>query len=115
MDAFLPGVPGWEAIYDAPDIWHFRFNGEYPEKLVTTTLTWADGRGKIRIQNGVTGVRDKAEVARNLKAGMPLRRGLTIPVRFAISRRGNKSRWRNGKGGLPKVAEAAPLGVLLRW
>ena len=34
MDAFLPGVPGWEAIYDAPDIWHFRFNGEYPEKLV---------------------------------------------------------------------------------
>ena len=31
MDAFLPGVPGWEAIYDAPNIWHFRFNGEYPE------------------------------------------------------------------------------------
>jgi hypothetical protein len=28
MDAFLPGVPGWEAIYDAPDIWHFRFNGD---------------------------------------------------------------------------------------
>jgi pimeloyl-ACP methyl ester carboxylesterase len=34
MDAFLPGVPGWEAIYDAPNLWHFRFNGEYPEKLV---------------------------------------------------------------------------------
>src|SRR5438270_2500013 len=34
MDAFLPGVPGWEPIYDAPNIWHFRFNGEYPEKLV---------------------------------------------------------------------------------
>ena len=34
MDAFLPGVPGWEPIYNAPDIWHFRFNGEYPEKLV---------------------------------------------------------------------------------
>ena len=34
MDAFLPGVPGWEAIYDAPNVWHFRFNGEYPEKLV---------------------------------------------------------------------------------
>ena len=34
MDAFLPGVAGWEAIYDAPNIWHFRFNGEYPEKLV---------------------------------------------------------------------------------
>ena len=34
MDAFLPGVPGWEAIYDSPNVWHFRFNGEYPEKLV---------------------------------------------------------------------------------
>lgn len=34
MDAFLPGVPGWESIYDSPDVWHFRFHGEYPEKLV---------------------------------------------------------------------------------
>jgi len=34
MDAFLPGVPGWEAIYNAPNVWHFRFNGEYPEPLV---------------------------------------------------------------------------------
>ncbi|MGH8102428.1 MAG: alpha/beta fold hydrolase, partial [Chthoniobacterales bacterium] len=34
MDAFLPGVPGWEPIYDTPNVWHFRFNGEYPEKLV---------------------------------------------------------------------------------
>jgi pimeloyl-ACP methyl ester carboxylesterase len=24
MDAFLPGVPGWEAVYNAPDVWHFR-------------------------------------------------------------------------------------------
>ena len=37
MDAFLPGVAGWEAVYNAPNIWHFRFNGEYPEKLVTGT------------------------------------------------------------------------------
>jgi pimeloyl-ACP methyl ester carboxylesterase len=34
MDAFLPGVAGWEAIYNAPNVWHFRFNGEYPETLV---------------------------------------------------------------------------------
>jgi pimeloyl-ACP methyl ester carboxylesterase len=27
MDAFLPGVEGWEAIYNNPAIWHFRFNG----------------------------------------------------------------------------------------
>src|SRR5437867_12363942 len=34
MDAFLPGVPGWEPIYNNANTWHFRFNGEYPEKLV---------------------------------------------------------------------------------
>lgn len=34
MDAFLPGVAGWEAIYDSPDLWHFRFNGPTPEALV---------------------------------------------------------------------------------
>jgi pimeloyl-ACP methyl ester carboxylesterase len=34
MDAFLPGVIGWEAIYNNPGIWHFRFNGPTPEKLV---------------------------------------------------------------------------------
>jgi pimeloyl-ACP methyl ester carboxylesterase len=34
MDAFLPGVTGWEPIYNDPNVWHFRFNGKYPEKLV---------------------------------------------------------------------------------
>src|SRR5215470_8934143 len=34
MDAFLPGVGGWELIYNNPGIWHFRFNGPTPEKLV---------------------------------------------------------------------------------
>jgi pimeloyl-ACP methyl ester carboxylesterase/uncharacterized RmlC-like cupin family protein len=34
MDAFLPGVEGWEAIYNNPGIWHFRFNGLTPEALV---------------------------------------------------------------------------------
>ncbi len=34
MDAFLPGVEGWEPIYDNPAIWHFRFNGPKPEALV---------------------------------------------------------------------------------
>ena len=34
MDAFLPGVAGWEPIYNAPNIWHFRFNGPTPEALV---------------------------------------------------------------------------------
>lgn len=35
MDAFLPGVPAWEAIYNNPAIWHFRFNGPTPEALVS--------------------------------------------------------------------------------
>jgi pimeloyl-ACP methyl ester carboxylesterase len=34
MDAFLPGVEGWEPIYNSPAIWHFRFNGPKPEALV---------------------------------------------------------------------------------
>ncbi|HTR01570.1 MAG TPA: alpha/beta hydrolase [Thermoanaerobaculia bacterium] len=34
MDAFVPGVEGWEAIYDDPHFWHFRFHGPTPEALV---------------------------------------------------------------------------------
>jgi pimeloyl-ACP methyl ester carboxylesterase len=34
MDAFLPGVAGWEEVYNNPGIWHFRFNGPTPELLV---------------------------------------------------------------------------------
>src|SRR3989454_2616283 len=34
MDAFLPGVAGWENVYSNPGIWHFRFNGPTPEALV---------------------------------------------------------------------------------
>jgi len=40
MDAFLPGVAGWETVYDDPNVWHFRFHGQYPEELV-------QGREKI--------------------------------------------------------------------
>jgi pimeloyl-ACP methyl ester carboxylesterase len=34
MDAFLPGVAGWETYYNDPGMWHFRFNGPIPEALV---------------------------------------------------------------------------------
>ena len=34
MDAFLPGVGGWEAVYNNSAIWHFRFHGPTPEALV---------------------------------------------------------------------------------
>jgi pimeloyl-ACP methyl ester carboxylesterase len=34
MDAFLPGVGEWEAVYNNPSNWHFRFNGPTPEALV---------------------------------------------------------------------------------
>jgi len=40
MDAFLPGVPGWELASNNPDMWHFRFHGPTPEALV-------QGREKI--------------------------------------------------------------------
>jgi pimeloyl-ACP methyl ester carboxylesterase len=35
MDAFLPGVAGWEPIYDNPNLWHFRFHGPTPLALVS--------------------------------------------------------------------------------
>jgi len=34
MDAFIPGVEGWEPIYNNPAIWHFRFYGAVPVALV---------------------------------------------------------------------------------
>jgi pimeloyl-ACP methyl ester carboxylesterase len=34
MDAFLPGVAGWEPIYNDPNLWHFRFHGATPLALV---------------------------------------------------------------------------------
>jgi pimeloyl-ACP methyl ester carboxylesterase len=34
MDALLPGIAGWETVYNDPTKWHFRFNGPTPEALV---------------------------------------------------------------------------------
>jgi pimeloyl-ACP methyl ester carboxylesterase len=36
MDAFLPGVQGWELAYNNDNLWHFRFHGPTPEALVKT-------------------------------------------------------------------------------
>jgi pimeloyl-ACP methyl ester carboxylesterase len=44
MDAFLPGVDGWEPVYNNPNIWHFRFNGPTPEALV-------EGRERIYFEH----------------------------------------------------------------
>jgi pimeloyl-ACP methyl ester carboxylesterase len=44
MDAFLPGVGGWEAVYNNPGIWHFRFYGAAPEAL-------AKGRERIYLDD----------------------------------------------------------------
>ena len=44
MDAFLPGVAGWEAVYNNPGIWHFRFYGAAPEAL-------AKGRERIYLDD----------------------------------------------------------------
>jgi pimeloyl-ACP methyl ester carboxylesterase len=34
MDAFLPGIAGWEPIFNGAGRWHFRFYGPTPEALV---------------------------------------------------------------------------------
>jgi pimeloyl-ACP methyl ester carboxylesterase len=34
MDAFLPGVEGGDAVFNNPNLWHFRFHGATPEALV---------------------------------------------------------------------------------
>jgi pimeloyl-ACP methyl ester carboxylesterase len=34
MDAFLPGVQGWELAYNNDNMWHFRFHGPTAEELV---------------------------------------------------------------------------------
>ena len=34
LDAPLPGVPGFEDVYNSPSFWHFRFVGPTPEALV---------------------------------------------------------------------------------
>ncbi|HEY1435851.1 MAG TPA: alpha/beta hydrolase [Thermoanaerobaculia bacterium] len=34
MDAFLPGVEEWHAVFDNPSLWHFRFHGATPLALV---------------------------------------------------------------------------------
>jgi len=44
IDAFLPGVGEWEAIYNNPGFWHFRFNGPTPEALV-------EGRERIYFEH----------------------------------------------------------------
>jgi pimeloyl-ACP methyl ester carboxylesterase len=33
VDAFLPGVEQWEAVYNNPQLWHFRFHGPTPEQF----------------------------------------------------------------------------------
>ena len=57
MDAFLPGVPGWEAIYNDPNVWHFRFNGEYPEALV---------KGRSALTSNISGTYFAADKTRSI-------------------------------------------------
>lgn len=44
MDAFLPGVAGWEPIFNSPGTWHFRFYGPTPLALV-------EGRERIYFEH----------------------------------------------------------------
>jgi hypothetical protein len=40
MDAFLPGVGGWETVYNDPRMWHFRFNGPTPGSVGARARTY---------------------------------------------------------------------------
>lgn len=42
MDAFLPGVAGWEPIYNSQGSWHFRFYGPTPLALQGRERTYFD-------------------------------------------------------------------------
>src|SRR5258705_3502047 len=64
MDAFLPGAGGWEAVYNNPGFWHFRFNGPTPEALV-------QGREKTYFASE-TRTRPSA-AARSKSSGSPIR------------------------------------------
>src|SRR5436309_10587117 len=44
MDAFLPGVGDWTKVWLLRDLWHFRFYGETPLKLV-------EGRERIYLEH----------------------------------------------------------------
>ena len=73
MDAFLPGVEGWESVYNNPGIWHFRFNGPTPEALV-------EGRERIYFEHfwnnfAADKTRSIPETARELYAAAYARTG----------------------------------------
>ncbi len=44
MEAFLPGVGDWRAVYDDPNRWHYRFHGRTAELLV-------EGRERLYLEN----------------------------------------------------------------
>ena len=68
MDAFLPGVEGWQGVYNDPDIWHFRFYGPTPEALVQSReRTYFD---RLRGRQGALHSRARQE---------SLRRGVRTP------------------------------------
>jgi hypothetical protein len=53
MDAFLPGVEGWEAVYNNPGLWHFRFHGSTPEALVAgRERTYPDSARQMLFEYG---------------------------------------------------------------
>jgi pimeloyl-ACP methyl ester carboxylesterase len=82
MDAFLPGVGQWEAVYNNPGFWYFRFNGPTPEVLV---------RGRERSYLSTSGTTSPlTRSARFLKrTGKPTKQ--PMPARDACGRDGPTS------------------------
>ena len=113
MDAFLPGVDGWETIYNDPGIWHFRFNGPTPEALVRGRERtyfehfWNDmAADKTRSlpeadrQAYTTRLRPAGEDARRvgvLRVVSAGRQGFRAPLTNETHHAGAVDRWREGK------------------
>ena len=73
MDAFLPGVAGWEAIYNDPAIWHFRFNEPQQRR-------WSkDASGSTSSTSGTTSPLTRRSRSRRPGVG-PTRRRTRVPA-----------------------------------
>ncbi len=71
MDAFLPGVAGWEPYYNNPNLWHFRFHGP-------TRKPWCkDVRRRISHISGMSWPRTKRGRFRS-QTGRPMLRRIRV-------------------------------------
>lgn len=100
MDAFLPGVPGWQPIYNDPNYWHFRFNGPTPEALVKGreniyfAYFWDSRSRSARVSRGVFPPRAHARLVGVFRFVDSGRQGFRADVAHKVDNAGAVGRWR---------------------